>query len=261
MAQTSINPINSKTVYPGTFGYTSDGIVRSHLVYFTASEFIPFGAFVVLENNLIRLPNNVNDVLLGVAILDDQYTTQSVFDFNYSGYEIGQRVSVYTQGFADIGMAKASTFNPFGVFDNVYVGYSGSSKGLVSNVSGANFKFVPNWQWRYTTKSILPQKQDSDEIINFNGSVIISPTTLNIPENSSQTISFSLSEAPTANVTITVVSNNVSIATVIGSPLTFTTSNWGTIQTITVIAATSVLSNVSTTLTVTVTSSDPNWNT
>ncbi len=66
--------------------------------------------------------------------------------------------------------------------------------------------------------------------------VTLSKTSLTMIEGSSDTYTVKLDKAPTANVTITVsgASGDVSV---MGSPLTFTPSNFGTAQTITVNAA------------------------
>ncbi len=67
--------------------------------------------------------------------------------------------------------------------------------------------------------------------------VRISPTSLTVEEGSSNTYTVKLNTAPSSDVTIT-VSGESGDVTVTGSPLTFTSGNYNTAQTITVNAAT-----------------------
>ena len=66
--------------------------------------------------------------------------------------------------------------------------------------------------------------------------VTVTPTALTVAEGSSATYTVKLEAAPTGNVTVTVgnASGDVAVA---GSPLTFTTANYDTPQTVTVTAA------------------------
>ena len=73
-------------------------------------------------------------------------------------------------------------------------------------------------------------------VIPATAGVTLSTTSLTVEEGSSNTYTVKLDKAPTANVTIT-VSGASGDVTVMGSPLTFTPSNFDTAQTITVSAA------------------------
>ena len=89
--------------------------------------------------------------------------------------------------------------------------------------------------------------------------VTVEPTTLSVNEGSSSTYTVKLNTEPTHNVTVTVggASGEVSVT---GSPLTFTTSNYGTAQTVTVNAGEDEdTANDSATLTHRAASSDSNY--
>ncbi len=89
--------------------------------------------------------------------------------------------------------------------------------------------------------------------------VTISETTLTVPEGSSGAYTVVLDTAPSADVTITVGGASGEV-TVTGSPLTFTSSDYGTAQTVTVNAgADADTTDDSATLTHTASSSDTNY--
>jgi hypothetical protein len=64
--------------------------------------------------------------------------------------------------------------------------------------------------------------------------VVASPATIALTEGGSGTASFALGFQPASNVTVTVASNDTSLATVTGGTLTFTPANYATAQNVTV---------------------------
>ena len=89
--------------------------------------------------------------------------------------------------------------------------------------------------------------------------VTVEPTALSVNEGSSNTYTVKLNTEPTHNVTVTVGGASGDV-TVTGSPLTFTTSNYGTAQTVTVNAGEdNDTTNDSATLTHGATSSDTTY--
>ncbi len=66
--------------------------------------------------------------------------------------------------------------------------------------------------------------------------VLVSPTSLSLPEGGSGSYSLSLNGAPTASVTIAVTSSDPTWASPSPASVTFTTSNWSTPRTVTVSA-------------------------
>jgi hypothetical protein len=72
-------------------------------------------------------------------------------------------------------------------------------------------------------------------------SVVASPTSLTVQQGSSATFAVSLSSAPSANVTVSVAENSggdPDLSVTSGASLTFTPSNWNTLQNVTVAAGT-----------------------
>ena len=67
--------------------------------------------------------------------------------------------------------------------------------------------------------------------------VTVRPTALNVPEDGSNTYTVELTSQPTAAQVIVTVAGASGDVSVSGSPLTFTTGNWGEAQTVTVNAA------------------------
>ncbi|MBO3747057.1 cellulase family glycosylhydrolase [Streptosporangiaceae bacterium NEAU-GS5] len=69
--------------------------------------------------------------------------------------------------------------------------------------------------------------------------VVVTPTSINVPEGATATTSVRLSQAPTANATVTITrqSGDTDLAVAGGGTLTFTPSNWNTPQTVTIAAA------------------------
>ena len=65
--------------------------------------------------------------------------------------------------------------------------------------------------------------------------VVVSPAALTLAEGGTKTYTVALASEPTASVTVTVSSDNEDVTG--GGPLTFTTSDWSTAQTVTVTAA------------------------
>jgi glucose/arabinose dehydrogenase len=70
------------------------------------------------------------------------------------------------------------------------------------------------------------------------GNIVLSKTTMTIPEGSDDTYTVQLSQAPAGNVTVTSArsSGDSSVSVTSGGSLTFTTSNWNSPQTVTVTA-------------------------
>ena len=66
--------------------------------------------------------------------------------------------------------------------------------------------------------------------------VVVVPESLPVTEGATATFEVSLAAEPTATVTVTLSSGDTGVATVSPSPLTFTTSDYGTAQTVTVTA-------------------------
>ena len=67
--------------------------------------------------------------------------------------------------------------------------------------------------------------------------VTVRPRTLTVAENSTGEYTVVLESAPTGNVTVTLARSGSNLVTVPTAPLTFTTSDWATAQTVTVTAA------------------------
>ena len=79
----------------------------------------------------------------------------------------------------------------------------------------------------------LPVKVDDDESLG----IVLSPTTLAPAEGSSANYTVALSSEPTAQVTVAITGDADTDLSLSTSSLTFTTSDWGTAQTVTVSAA------------------------
>jgi len=79
----------------------------------------------------------------------------------------------------------------------------------------------------------------ANEVDNDTMSLVVSPTSLSVNEGSTNTYTVRLSNLPAANVTVASAraSGDTDITVSSGSSLTFTTSNWGTNQTVTLAAA------------------------
>jgi len=79
----------------------------------------------------------------------------------------------------------------------------------------------------------------ANEVDNDTMSLVVSPTSLSVNEGSTNTYTVRLSNQPAANVTVASArtSGDTDITVSSGSSLTFTTSNWGTNQTVTLAAA------------------------
>ncbi|MEU8266906.1 glycoside hydrolase family 48 protein [Sphaerisporangium sp. NPDC049002] len=70
--------------------------------------------------------------------------------------------------------------------------------------------------------------------------IVVSPTTIIVPEGGTATYTVKLSKAPTANVTVTTTKasgGDADLTVQSGGSLTFTTANWNTAQTVTIAAA------------------------
>jgi hypothetical protein len=65
-------------------------------------------------------------------------------------------------------------------------------------------------------------------------SIVVTPTTLTVPEGGSATVSVKLSQAPTSNVSVTLGKTGDTDITATPTTLTFTSANWSTAQTVTV---------------------------
>ncbi|WP_246610038.1 glycoside hydrolase family 48 protein, partial [Nonomuraea rhizosphaerae] len=74
---------------------------------------------------------------------------------------------------------------------------------------------------------------------NTGPALVVSPTTLSVPEAGTATFGVRLSQAPSANVTVTTarVSGDSDLTVSGGASLTFTPSNWNTAQNVTIAAA------------------------
>jgi len=79
----------------------------------------------------------------------------------------------------------------------------------------------------------------ANEVDNDTMSLVVSPTSVSVNEGSTNTCTVRLSNQPATNVTVTSArtSGDTDITVSSGSSLTFTTSNWGTNQTVTLAAA------------------------
>ena len=73
---------------------------------------------------------------------------------------------------------------------------------------------------------------DDDESVGL----VLSKTSINPGEGSSESYTVKLSSEPTAQVTVAITGTSRTDLTLNTSSLTFTTSNWGTAQTVTVSA-------------------------
>ena len=87
---------------------------------------------------------------------------------------------------------------------------------------------------RHDPDSLLRQEMSWTLTITASPGVTLSPLTLTVPEAGSATYTVKLDAAPTADVTVTPSSGDVSVATVSPASLTFTTDNYGTPQAVTV---------------------------
>ena len=87
---------------------------------------------------------------------------------------------------------------------------------------------------RHDPDNLLRQEMSWDLTIAASLGVTLSPLTLTVPEAGSATYTVKLDAAPTADVTVTPSSGDVSVATVSPASLTFTTDNYGTPQAVTV---------------------------
>ncbi|MFI6507804.1 glycoside hydrolase family 6 protein [Streptosporangium sp. NPDC050855] len=68
-------------------------------------------------------------------------------------------------------------------------------------------------------------------------SIVASATSVSVPEGSSRTVGFRLSQAPTGNVSVNLTKTGDADLTISPSTLSFTTANWNTAQNVTVSAA------------------------
>ncbi|MDE2732566.1 MAG: hypothetical protein OXI38_14350, partial [Bacteroidota bacterium] len=66
--------------------------------------------------------------------------------------------------------------------------------------------------------------------------IVLSPTSLEVNEGSNDTYTVKLATQPTAEVTVAITGQSGTDLTVMPTSLTFTTANWGTVQTVTVAA-------------------------
>ncbi len=95
---------------------------------------------------------------------------------------------------------------------------------LTLSASGGGYNSV--------TKDITVNITDNDT-----GALMVNPTSLTVSEGASATLSVSLSAEPSATVTISVTGHANTDVTLSTSSLEFTTSNWSTVQPVTVNAA------------------------
>ena len=102
----------------------------------------------------------------------------------------------------------------------------------------ANGSAVIDHAFRLTgaTADAIPDAGSVDVTVKAPPSVTVDPTTLTVNEGGSGAYTVKLDTEPTADVTITVAGASGDV-TVTGSPLTFTTQNYNTAQTVTVNAA------------------------
>ncbi|MFF5112802.1 glycoside hydrolase family 6 protein [Streptosporangium sp. NPDC000509] len=113
--------------------------------------------------------------------------------------------------------------------------YSYSATGLASGSHTASAKAYDNASPALSTQTAaVPFTVGGG---NTTPSIVASPTSLSVPEGSSRTVGFRLSQAPTGNVTVSLAKTGDSDITIAPSTLTFTTANWNTAQNVTVSAA------------------------
>ncbi|MFF5247803.1 glycoside hydrolase family 6 protein [Streptosporangium sp. NPDC000095] len=113
--------------------------------------------------------------------------------------------------------------------------YSYSATGLASGAHTASAKAYDNASPALSTQTAaVPFTVGGG---NTTPSIVASPTSLSVPEGSSRTVGFRLSQAPSANVTVSLAKTGDSDITIAPSTLTFTTANWNTAQNVTVSAA------------------------
>ena len=106
--------------------------------------------------------------------------------------------------------------------------------------SAADWK-IPLVHKQLANNGTLTPIADQALLINVNDvtsippGVTVAPTQLSVVEEGTVTFDVELATAPTADVTVTVTSGDTDVATVTsGTPLTFSTSNWNSPQTVTV---------------------------
>ncbi|MER6827986.1 glycoside hydrolase family 6 protein [Streptosporangium sp. NPDC000563] len=113
--------------------------------------------------------------------------------------------------------------------------YSYSATGLASGSHTASAKAYDNASPALSTQTAaVPFTVGGG---NTTPSIVASPTSLSVPEGSSRTVGFRLSQAPSGNVTVSLAKTGDSDITIAPSTLTFTTANWNTAQNVTVSAA------------------------
>ncbi|MEU3168284.1 glycoside hydrolase family 6 protein [Streptosporangium sp. NPDC006930] len=113
--------------------------------------------------------------------------------------------------------------------------YSYSATGLASGSHTASAKAYDNASPALSTQTAaVPFTVGGG---NTTPSIVASPTSLSVPEGSSRTAAFRLSQAPSGNVTVSLAKTGDSDITIAPSTLTFTTANWNTAQNVTVSAA------------------------
>jgi len=113
--------------------------------------------------------------------------------------------------------------------------YSYSATGLSSGSHTASAKAFDNASPALSTQTAaVPFTVGGG---NTTPSIVASPTSLSVPEGSSRTAGFRLSQAPSGNVTVSLAKTGDSDITIAPSTLTFTSANWNTAQNVTVSAA------------------------
>ncbi|KAB8196661.1 cellobiohydrolase [Nonomuraea phyllanthi] len=88
-----------------------------------------------------------------------------------------------------------------------------------------------------TAATLSATEVDDDAVVEQ--SIIVTPTSVTVPEGSTATYSVRLASQPSSNVTVTSTagSGDANITVSSGASLTFTSSNWNTAQTVTLAAA------------------------
>ncbi|GAA3014545.1 glycoside hydrolase family 6 protein [Streptosporangium longisporum] len=113
--------------------------------------------------------------------------------------------------------------------------YSYSATGLASGAHTAKAKAYDNASPALSTETAaVPFTVGGG---NQTPSVVASATSVSVPEGSSRTVGFKLSQAPTGNVSVNLTKTGDADLTISPSTLSFTTANWNTAQNVTVSAA------------------------
>jgi cellulose 1,4-beta-cellobiosidase len=175
-----------------------------------------------------------------------QYTVNSQWNTGFSIAvtitNLGSPVTNWTLGYAYSGnqtLAQGWSGNWSQSGENVTVtnaSWNGSLGTGASTQIGANF----NYSGTNTSPTVftLNGVTCTGQVTGSTGSIVVNPTSQNITQSRSGTVAISLSAAPSANVTVTTAatSGNSGLSVSSGGSLTFTPSNFSTVQDVTIAA-------------------------